>query len=115
MTIKLSVDVLRAAYDYLNTTDPFLKWNLPDSDDISFAVTSDKNNHGWLTTKPRHRPRITVSGSVVGHTLSLLTVVAHEMVHLHQYLTGMPQTHGPAFDRLKAKVCKVHGFDPKAF
>lgn len=115
MTIKLTPDVIRAAYDYLNATDPFLKWNLPDSDDLSFAVASDKNNHGWLTTRRGKRPRLTISRAVVGHTLSLITTVAHEMIHLHQYLTGMPQTHGPAFDRLKARVCKIHGFDPKAF
>lgn len=115
MTLPLDLDVLRRSYDYLNVTEPFRRWNLPDAEDITFTVANDRNHHGWLTTKRRRKPRLTISAAAVGQTLSLMATMAHEMIHLHQYLTGMPLTHGSAFDKLKAEVCRRHGFDPKAF
>lgn len=113
MTLPLTKDVLRAAYNYLNETSPFCKWNLPDGEDVEFRVAKSRECHGWLN--PRKRPCITISSATVGQTLSLLAAMAHEMVHVHQHLTGQPLTHGPAFKARAAQVCRVHGFDPKTF
>jgi len=47
--------------------------------------------------------------------------MSHEMIHLHLEATGMESrsgdanTHNMAFRKLAARVCKLHGFDPKAF
>jgi hypothetical protein len=43
--------------------------------------------------------------------------MAHEMIHLHQRVTGMENSaqHNAAFRKLAAHVCRLHGFDPKAF
>jgi hypothetical protein len=117
MTLPLTKDVLRAAYNYLNETSPFCKWNLPDGEDVDFEVATGRDCYGWLTTnrRLRKRPRITISSESVGQTATLIAVMAHEMVHLHQYLTRQPLTHGPAFKARAKQVCRVHGFDPKTF
>jgi hypothetical protein len=44
--------------------------------------------------------------------------MAHEMVHLIQRESGMDlkrSFHGPAFQKLAARVCDHLGFDPKMF
>lgn len=116
MTLPLTPAIVRAAYDFLNETPPFNRWNLPDGDDIRFKVARYQTAHGWLTTGRKHkRPLLVVSSAMVGHTSSLLAVMAHELVHLHQYMAKMEQSHGDGFRKLAAQVCKVHGFDPKAF
>jgi hypothetical protein len=45
----------------------------------------------------------------------MLGVSAHEMIHLRQHLTGDRERHGQRFKRMAARVCAVHGFDPKTF
>lgn len=116
MTLPLNPERIAAAYDFLNVTPPFDKWNLPDSDDLIFRVAKSDLDHGWITTGRRHKkPVITISGATTGQTPKLFETLAHEMVHLHQYLTRQPQTHGPGFRKMAELVCKYHGFDPKAF
>jgi predicted SprT family Zn-dependent metalloprotease len=41
--------------------------------------------------------------------------IAHEMIHLRQHLTNDREHHGPRFRRMRARVCAIHGFDPKTF
>lgn len=115
MTLPLTKDMLRAAYNYLNETPPFNKWNLPDGDDVTFQVADDKGHHAWLTTGRAKRPVLAVSRASVGHTITLMSSVAHEMAHLYQYRSGMPLTHGPVFKKLAAEISAFHGFDPKSF
>lgn len=115
MTLPITPTIVRAAYEFLSETPPFDKWNLPDSDDLTFRVVDDTGHYAWLTTKRGRKPVIAVSRKMVGHTVSLLQTVAHEMGHLHQYRTGMPLTHGAAWEKIKLKICNRHGFDPKHF
>lgn len=110
-------DTLRAAYNFLNETPPFNKWNLPDGDDVEFVVIRSKTDAGWHKIE-NGRDIIAVSCVTIGRTLSLMEVMAHEMVHLHQRIirTETPGvTHNRAFQLLGAQVCKHHGFDPKLF
>lgn len=117
--IPLTVETLRAAYDYLNSTPPFNKWNLPDSEDLKFKVARDPNHFGWCTywrgKKQRHV--IAISSKCVGHTSSLMRIVAHEALHLHQYLTGQSKggEHNAAFYKDAETICRIHGFDQKGF
>lgn len=115
MTLPLTKTVLRACYDFLNETQPFRKWNLPDGEDVSFRVVRDRSSYAWLETKRRRVPTIAVSSENIGHTFSLLEAMAHEMGHMHQYRTGMPLTHGAEWQKIKAEICRYHGFDPKKF
>jgi hypothetical protein len=117
MTLKLTPDILRHAYEFLNSCEPFCRWNLPDSEDIIFHVAKSKNHHGWHNVR-RGRHTIAISSAGVGHTLSLMATMAHEMIHLHETvakLTPSNVQHGAAFKKLAARVCKIHGFDPKTF
>lgn len=116
MTLPLSTETLRAAYDYLATTPPFSRWNMPDSEDVRFRVTRHKDRYGhYIRVGGKHE--IVISASHVGRTEKLIEVMAHEMVHLHQAEACMetPSQHNMAFRRLAAAVCKAHGFDEKVF
>lgn len=118
MTLPLSPDVLRAAYDYLNTTLPFSKWNLPDGDDVVFIVVRDPTVYGRHLHQDRRLHTIKVSSRSVGHTTTLMETIAHEMVHVHEEGTGVGRSdveHSAAFKKWAAEVCRIHGFDPRRF
>lgn len=114
--LTLTSDALRAAYNYLNETPPFNKWNLPDGDEIDFQVVRDRSLFGWHKFDGSKHV-IAISSAAVGHTGTLLQTMAHEMVHVHERSTGACGTtgHGKAFKRWSAQVCDIHGFDSKAF
>lgn len=117
MTLPLSPETLRAAYDFLSTTPPFSKWNLPDSDDVAFKVIRDPSLRGYYIFE-KNKHRIFVSSATIGHTASLVMLMAHEMIHLHERdvkIDRLDVEHSLAFRKLAAIVCKYHGFDPKLF
>ena len=61
---------------------------------------------------------IAISSGMVGHTSSLISTMAHEIIHVHERNAGMCRPgveHTASFKRWAAQVCKVHGFDPMAF
>lgn len=119
MTLPLTPEMLAASYDFLSATPPFSGWNLPPSEDIGFKVTRSRRwfaRYRW----DGNRHTIEVSSNSVGHSLTLLAKMGHEMVHLHLEELGMDgrgteDTHNGAFRRLAEEVCRFHGFDPKAF
>lgn len=117
MTLKLTPEVLRAAYAYLHETEPFCRWDLPDAEDVRFVVTRNKKNAA------AHRlfggqHEIEVSERWVGHTGTLFAFMAHEMIHAHELCSGVSRNdvlHGRLFRKLSVQVCRIHGFDPKWF
>jgi hypothetical protein len=116
VTLPLTPETLEAAYEYLRTTRPLCTWNLPEGEDVVFRVGRSPDTRGWYKLE-KGRHVITVSARCIGRTDSLMAVMAHEMVHLHeQYAdacgSGM---HSAAFNKWAAQVCAVHGFDPKLF
>lgn len=120
MTLPLTPEMLAGAYEYLKATPPFSKWNLPETDEVGFRLSNSQRELGrYRWDGAKHT--ITASRKAIGHTATLLRFMAHEMVHLHLEETGMESrrggedTHNAAFRVLAAQVCKVHGFDPKAF
>ena len=60
---------------------------------------------------------IGISGKRIGHTSSLVTAIAHEMIHLYQARAGLETRgeHNAEFRRLADRVCKIHGWDEKVF
>ena len=118
MSLPLTPENLRAAYDFLCTTAPFNKWNLPEGDDVTFKVSRSRTTAALLTYWG-DRTELTVSSALNGHTDTLLSSVAHEMIHLHERQCGIKSTgenaHGRAFRKWAAQVCDAHGFDPKIF
>ena len=117
MSLPLTPDILRHSYDFLNTTPPFNRWNLPDGEEITFVVIRSKTDAGWhMFDGGKHT--IAISGRCVGFTHKLIEVMAHEMVHAHEKHAGAARSgvaHSAAFHRWAAQVCKIHGFDPKGF
>jgi len=114
MTLRLTPDMLAAAYDFMRTTEPFRLWSLPESDELGFCVVRDPALSADFGLR-EGMPCIRVSEASNGHTVTLLSTLSHEMVHLRQHLTGDREHHGPRFKRMAARVCAVHGFDPKIF
>jgi hypothetical protein len=112
--LVLTPEILRAAYDYLNAIPPISKWNLPDSEDIRFQVSRDKKTWGWDTFDPGcNKHCIAVSCRWVGHTHSLLLVMAHEIIHVHQRQLGLSVSHAKSFHKFALQIANVHGFDPR--
>jgi len=114
MTLRLTPDMLAAAYDFLCTSEPFRRWNLPDGDELGFHVVRDAALSADFSVR-EGVPCIRISEAHNGHAVTLLSSLAHEMIHLRQHLTGDREHHGPRFRRMAARVCAVHGFDPKIF
>ena len=118
--IPLTSETLKAAYEYLCTTEPFSRWNLPESDSITFKVAKDPHNFGWHVCWGRKNKKhiIAVSRRTTGHTLTLMTVMAHEILHVHQHMTGQATSrveHNKAFRADAELICAIHGFDPRSF
>lgn len=115
MTALVNRDTLRTAYDFLSESPPFNRWNLPDSDDVTFRVVRSKTNYGWHQFDGR-RHTIAISSVTVRNTPVLVTTMAHEMIHVHECATCRPRgEHSKAFRKWAAQVCRAHGFEPKEF
>ena len=116
MTLKLTPGLLRAAYELLCEAPPFNKWNLPNSDDIAFRVSRDRTTQGWYSFDGTHY--IYVSRNLVGYLSTLDSLMAHEMIHVHERHAGACKPgieHSAAFKKWAAQVCAIHGWDPKYF
>lgn len=116
MTLPLNRDTLAAAYDYLVTTPPFSRWNMPESEEIRFVVDRHPGRCGGYR-RENGRHVILISSRCVGFSDTLIRCMAHEMVHLHQGDVKMETgaEHNRAFWKLAERVCKVHGFDERLF
>lgn len=112
LKLKLTPEVVAAAYELLRTTAPFKGWYLPPSEAIKFRVTRSRKHSAQCDGVS-----IEVSEHSHGHLVTLLSTVAHEMIHLYESMKeGRPDPkHGALFHRRAALVCRLHGFDPKAF
>ena len=120
MSLPLDKEVLASAYDYLRTTPPFVRWNMPDSEVVVFTVSKTPRDFGWYRFDGK-RHCINASTGKIGQTITLMEFMAHEMIHMHMEITGMESlrrsayTHNAAFRRFAEQACKAHGFDPKSF
>lgn len=115
MSLKLTPELLAAAYTFLRTTPPFCRWKLPPAETVKFRVTQHKDLHGQAWGGGTEPFCIDISAGTVGHTASLVITMAHEMVHIHCFMQGEKAEHGARFKRCAATVCKYHGFDGKVF
>lgn len=120
MTLPLTPDVLEAAYELLRATPPFDKWKLPDGDEVKFSVTITKAEYAqYQWDGVQHT--ISISMGKNGYIVSLLESMAHEMIHLYLEKMGWESKrasaiyHNARFRKFAERVCRIHGFDPKAF
>lgn len=116
--MKVTPENARAAYAFLAETEPFVGWNLPDADDIRFFVEAHASHCGICNRYIPSGFSIGITDSRHWHSNSLLMTMAHEMIHVHEYQTGLRVTstkHGKVFKALAKEVCDAHGFDPGQF
>ncbi len=114
MTLRLTPDLLAAAYDFLRETQPFKAWKLPESDEVGFHVVRDKTMYADFGLE-NGVPIIRISEAKNGHTATLLATMAHEMAHLRQQRIGDKGHHTAMFKKMAKRICAIHGFDPKTF
>ena len=117
--MHLTPDILAGAYAYLRETPPFRQWQLPPPEELEFHVWTSRNYYGGHERLRRSKVhRISVSCGLASHSMTVLRVTAHEMIHLHQKRRGTETPnaeHNAEFHRFAARVCREHGFDPKEF
>lgn len=114
--MDLEAEHIAAAYDFLRQLPPFSDWHLPDTTAVTFKATRHTDRSGDYLAKPA--PTIRVSARQVSHMITLLGIVAHEMVHMLQDAEGKRSAsgwHGPDFQEAAEEVCRELGLDPKAF
>lgn len=118
--LRITPDILAASYTFLRVTPPFSGMKLPEADDVEFRVTRRHDEFGrYQWTGERHR--ISLSEKTIGSTFKLFQIMAHEMDHLsleqdglESYAGGM-NSHNKHFRARAARICKIHGWDAKAF
>ena len=118
MSLTLTPDMLAAAYELLRTTPPFRGWKLPPSSAIKFKVSRATREFGHFAyTRDDGAPKhISCSDRKHGQLNTLLATMAHEMIHLHQRVSGHKgPAHGAVFQRFADRICRLHGFDRKTF
>lgn len=114
--MKLSPEIVEAAYELLRRTAPFKRWRLPDPDDVVFRVMHYQDVRGdYNFIGGYHQISVSVHG--VGSFTNLIHLVAHEMIHLHQNVrkTDTAAQHNAEFHRLNRRMCKLLQFDDRLF
>lgn len=120
MTLPLTKEMLAAAYEYLCLTPPFVRWNLPESEDVKFSVGKLRGRFAEYQWDGKCHT-IKLASNAIAYTDTLMRMLAHEMIHAHLEQTGMESRaesadiHNAAFRKFAAQACKFHGWDPKAF
>ena len=123
--MRLTTDMLAAAYDLLRATPPFDGWNLPDSDEVRFKVLRTSANFGDCSQDDKGWV-IRLSDKLHPRLTGAITTMAHEMIHIHLDETACQSrharlrsdsaTHGPGFRACAVKVLKQFPeFDPATF
>lgn len=113
--ITLTPEIMAAAYEYLKATPPFSRWGLPPAGALKFRPTKARSEAGHCEELDSGKICIGMSSVLHGHSNSILTTMAHEMIHVRQFTAGTPATRGMLFQKMATQICRRHGFDPLGF
>ena len=82
--MRLNPEVIKNLYASLYCCYPFTKWKMPLPEEIEFVVTADPETMGTylLDAGGDFEHTITISSARCGHYYTVLTTLAHEMVHM---------------------------------
>jgi hypothetical protein len=114
--LRLNSEAVKHLYASLYCIYPFTKWKMPLPDEIEFIVTPDPDVMGTylLDTGDDYEHTITISSGRCGHYYTMLTTLAHEMVHMsfHRQKGDKWTQHGKPFRTRCKIVAHELGFDP---
>jgi hypothetical protein len=87
---------------------------------MAFKVMVARDRYGHFKGRIKDNSdlnEIGVSQRKVRSTGMLMATMAHEMIHLYQHEKGgcTRGAHNARFEKLAARVCRVHGFDRESF
>ena len=103
--VKVTPAISEAMYNCLKSMKPFNKWNLPESDHVEFYINGLKGEMGaHLHKSDTHQIRL--SQHNVDDFQSLATTVAHEMIHVRQFMDGKQRGHGNSFMQYASQICE---------
>lgn len=107
---------LMATYNYLCAFKPFAGWALPEGEIVVFRVITGRKYAG-LYDRTFLAHRIGISSRYAGAHITVLKIMAHEMIHLKQAIDGTENktNHNAVYKRLAAGVCREWGWDIKDF
>jgi hypothetical protein len=114
--MKLNPDVVRNLYASLYCCYPFTKWKMPLPEEVEFVVTADPELMGTYLydTGGDYEHTVTISSGRCGHYYTMMTTLAHEMIHMSFYRQKGDKWlhHGKPFrDRCRLVATEL-GFDP---
>jgi hypothetical protein len=120
MTLPLTKEILAATYEFCRSLPPFCRWKLPPAEMVNFVLSNSVKHYGqyWFDGE---RDCIEISTKSIGFVPLLVQVMQHEIIHMKQRMVGQapkkggPHYHNAAFRKDADRVCKLHGWDPKAF
>ena len=114
--MKLTPELLAAAYTFLRSAEPFKAWKMPESGEIVFKVVGDPKKYADFSVESGV-PVIRVSEKMHRHTETILMTLAHEAIHLHQFRKKLDRggMHNADFRRRAKRVCAIHGWDEAIF
>ena len=124
MALPLNPDRLRLAYELLAECPPFDEWNLPHGEDVHFRVSRSRKDYGHhqvtMTDDWRRVHHVVLSSWNVTSLETLMRVMAHEMVHVHEQANNVcspheSTLHTEAFCLFADQVCKSLGFNRDVF
>lgn len=116
--MHITPDMMEQSYCLLLTCLPFrrLRPRLPHPDDVEFIVSLHRDryaHHRAYLDGVQHE--ISVSAHLVKSLHMLNETMAHEMLHIWQDQHGLPNDHGPDFQRMAKLVCRRVSFDIATF
>jgi hypothetical protein len=113
--MKLTPATVLNAYASLCCLYPYSKWNLPLPEEVKFVITSDPETMGtYAFAEDDYDHIITISSARCGHYYTMLTTLAHEMIHMsfHRQKGDKWRLHGSEFRKRCFLVGQELGLDP---
>jgi hypothetical protein len=113
--MKLNPATVHNAYASLCCLYPYSKWKLPLPEEVLFIVTSDPETMGtYAYGEDDYDHVVTISSARCGHYYTMLTTLAHEMIHMsfHRQKGEKWRQHGKAFRDRCFMVGQELGLDP---
>lgn len=112
MSAIITDQSVKAMYSLLKKMPPFNEWNLPPAHLIKFKVDPELKCLGELHVKPF---KMKFGTKHQEHFMTILTTVAHEMIHLHLYIEGVKSwnQHRKIFRDKANQIGNLFGLDRK--